>query len=123
MNVDEDLADLPERRDGHGLIVDVGSASASAVQPPRQDDLIVLAWRIENAFDGLPDRRMPQFKEAGDAQFVAAGPNQVRRAAIAEQQADRPEQQRLARAGLARSRRRSPKQVRRARLRSRQIVD
>src|SRR5437764_958004 len=42
-----------------------------------------------------------QFKAPGDAQLVGAGAQQLGRAALAEQQAERFEQQRLAGAGLA----------------------
>ncbi len=102
VNIDEQGAELLESGDGNRLIVHVGLAPAVAVQPPRQNDLVLVEFPGEDGFNLVPDVGAAQLETAGDAQLVGAGAEQVRRAALAQQQADGAEQQRFAGAGLTR---------------------
>src|SRR5579875_2608722 len=76
-------------------------AAAVALEPPGQEDLVVLQRAVQDAFDLASQLRRIQFKTPRDAQLLGAGAQQVRRAALAQEQTEGAEQQRFAGAGLA----------------------
>jgi len=51
VNVNEEIADLLERRYGDGLIVDVGLTASAAVETARQDQVVLIEFRFEDALD------------------------------------------------------------------------
>src|SRR5262249_33860235 len=101
VDVHEDVADLLEGGDGDGLIVDVAVTAAGPVQAPGQDDLAVFQGRADDLLDLLAQVGVDQVEAAGDAQLVGPGAQQLGRTALAQQQAQRSKEKRLAGAGLA----------------------
>ncbi len=101
VDVHQGVAELPQRAHGDRLIVDVGVRATGAGQAAREDQLIIGRRAFEDAPHRLAQLGTVQLEASGDAQLVGAGAEQLGRAALAEQKAQRFEQQRLAGAGLS----------------------
>src|SRR5262249_25940428 len=86
VDIDEEAAQLPERADGNGLLVDVGIAAAGAGQAAAENDLLL--GRSGEEVRDLGAKRQVEVEAAGDAELVGACTKQVCGAAVAEQEAD-----------------------------------
>ena len=93
VDVDEDFAESAERGEGDRLFVDVRLAAPGAVQLAGEDELAILDGLVEDAFDGGFQVGADEFEHPGDAKFIRAGADEVGAAAIAEEQAERTEEQ------------------------------
>ena len=101
VDIDEHLADPPERGDRDRHVVDEGRAPPGPRQPPREDQVVFIDRRLQDLGGEFSLFGAGQFEPAGDAEFVGPGADQFGIAPLAEKQAERPEQQRLAGPGLA----------------------
>ena len=101
MNVHEHFADAFEggHRDRH--VIHERRTAAGARQPSREDQVVFFDRGLQDFGGGGALLRAGEFEPPGDAEFVRTGADEVGAAAFAEQQPQRAEEERLARAGLA----------------------
>ncbi len=101
VDVHQQRSELAQRGERGRLIVDIRGAAAGARHAAHQDELVVVERSLQDVLDGLAQTGLGQLETADDAQLLGAGAEQVAGAALADQQAEGREQQRLAGAGLA----------------------
>src|SRR5207248_2010903 len=76
VDVNEKTADLFEGRDGDRLIVDVRLTAAAAIKAARQDQVLIVEFGFEDAFDLGTILVLLQLEATGDAQLLGASAEQ-----------------------------------------------